>query len=299
MRIKAGAHWSICFSARALIWVKVGRRRLDDATGMEAVRSAAPMPLPRIRLRDVVVPKEHGSWSLAFEPLALGLSIAPSAAGAWLAVAVLAGFFARRPLKIVLRDRDAMRRHAAARALVLCGAAGLAACAFALGAGGVHWTGWLLPFAGCGAAFLFFDLQNNAREERAEILGAAAFASVTPALVAAAGAGAVETGIALIAMMGRAVPSVMYVRACVRGGKTGEYRCAPALLMGGVACAAGVGAWSMRCAPAIVPIALGFLFVRSAIRLARRQPVRARTLGLQELAIGIAYIAAVSAAWRI
>ena len=47
----------------------------------------------------VFLPREHGSWSLALEPLALGLLVVPSAAGAALAAAALAGFFARRPLK--------------------------------------------------------------------------------------------------------------------------------------------------------------------------------------------------------
>ena len=46
--------------------------------------------------REVVkltLPKEHGSWSLALEPVAFGLLVAPSAAGAALALAAGLGFF--------------------------------------------------------------------------------------------------------------------------------------------------------------------------------------------------------------
>lgn len=65
--------------------------------------SVASGPLVRpASVGTVFLPKEHGSWSLALEPLALGLLVAPSLAGGALAGAVLAGFFARRPLKAAL-----------------------------------------------------------------------------------------------------------------------------------------------------------------------------------------------------
>ena len=41
----------------------------------------------------LTLPNEHGSWSLALEPLALGLLVAPSAAGAALGLAAACGFF--------------------------------------------------------------------------------------------------------------------------------------------------------------------------------------------------------------
>ena len=53
-------------------------------------------------LASIVVPKERGGWSLALEPVVLGLAAAPSAAGLPLAGAVLAGFLARRPLKLAV-----------------------------------------------------------------------------------------------------------------------------------------------------------------------------------------------------
>jgi hypothetical protein len=73
------------------------------------VAHTAPMPTPssssaerNTSFRSLVLPREHGSWSLALEPVALGLLVAPSRAGMWLALAVLAGFFTRRPLKLAL-----------------------------------------------------------------------------------------------------------------------------------------------------------------------------------------------------
>ncbi|MGH8022300.1 MAG: YwiC-like family protein [Limisphaerales bacterium] len=54
----------------------------------------------------LVWPKEHGSWFLALEPVALGMLAAPSGAGAALAVAASSGFLLRRPLKIVSCEQN-------------------------------------------------------------------------------------------------------------------------------------------------------------------------------------------------
>ena len=97
-------------------------------------RSAGP--------RELLLPKEHGSWSLAFEPVALGLLVAPSWAGGALALAAAAGFFLRRPLKLALTLPDNDPRRAAARPwvaiLLLAAVTGLAGAALALR------TAWLV-----------------------------------------------------------------------------------------------------------------------------------------------------------
>ena len=46
------------------------------------------LTVPPRSWRELVLPKEHGSWAFAFEPIALGLLIAPSPAGGWLALAM-------------------------------------------------------------------------------------------------------------------------------------------------------------------------------------------------------------------
>ncbi|HWL16184.1 MAG TPA: YwiC-like family protein [Opitutus sp.] len=252
----------------------------------------------RVRVRDVLLPKEHGSWSLALEPVALGLLVAPSRAGAYLSVAVIAGFFARRPLKLVWREKQPERRRAAALGLAWCGAIALAAGSLALATAGVELALWLLPFAIAGAAFLFFDLRNDGREEFAEIVGAAAFASIAAALAVAAGASHIAALAILVAMAGRAVPSVMYVRARVRGAKTGDYRVAPALTaaLGAVLLASALWFWGW--APLVVPLALLALLIRATAGLFRREPVRGRILGMQEAVLGLAYVSLLAAVWR-
>jgi len=62
----------------------------------------------RAAWRAVALPDDHGGWSPSAEPALLGLLVAPSWAGAALAVAAVVAFVARTPLKLMLVDR---RRH--------------------------------------------------------------------------------------------------------------------------------------------------------------------------------------------
>src|SRR5687768_11024783 len=111
--------------------------------------------------RDTICPKEHGSWSLAFEPIALGLLVAPSVPGAFFGLALAAGFFARRPLRMAVLERREPRRQAAYRALAICGSAALTAFAAVLLLRGVSWLTYLVPTLVAGAAFAWFDARGD------------------------------------------------------------------------------------------------------------------------------------------
>ena len=62
-------------------------------------------PRPCATWRAVAIPDEHGGWGLTAEPALLGVLVAPSWAGAALAVAAFVAFIVRTPLKVVLVDR--------------------------------------------------------------------------------------------------------------------------------------------------------------------------------------------------
>jgi hypothetical protein len=248
--------------------------------------------------RELVLPKEHGSWSLALEPLALGLIAAPSAAGGCLALAVTAAFFARRPLRIAWRDARAERRRDACMPLAACVGVAVVALVAAMILGGVSWVLWLVPSSVAGALFLSYDLRNGGREEAAEIAGAAAFALLPAALAAIAGAApAVAIALGLV-MGGRAVPTVLCVRAALRGAKTGVRRPAPALLAAVAALAIGVMLARSGLAPETAGAALAVLSLRAiALLVYPRPPLRARTIGMIEAALGVAFVFAVALTW--
>ena len=257
-------------------------------------------PSPSASFRSLVLPREHGSWALALEPVALGLLVAPSAAGAWLGTAVTAGFLARRPLKLALTlSPDEPRRLGAAQWAAVLAAVALAALFQAgLTAGtGALWPLLLsVPF---GAAFLWFDLRHAMREAEAELCGSIAFA-FTPAAFAVLDGWAAGPALALAALMlTRSAPTVLTVRAYLRMAKKQAASAWPALAaaLGFLAGLAGLQAAGLL---PFAAVALGALLaLRSAWLLSRFAPKwSARRVGFGEALLGLLFLAAAALAYR-
>ncbi|MEO8041669.1 MAG: YwiC-like family protein [Acidobacteriota bacterium] len=171
---------------------------------------------PKVRLKSVALPIEHGSWGFLFEPLVAGIAIAPSKASPWIAFFVIGAFMIRQPLKVVLSDWRSRRwlpqtryavRFLLFYAVVFCvgliGSVSLASpesfVPFAI----------VLPFA---AFQIYCDSQRNSRLLLAEILGAVSISS-SIAVLALADSWLYPNAYALWAIIvARLIPSILYVR---------------------------------------------------------------------------------------
>ena len=243
--------------------------------------------------RELLLPKEHGSWSLAFEPVALGLLVAPSWPGAALALAAAAGFFLRRPLKLTVTLPADDPRRAAARpwvaVLLLFALAGLAGAA-RLGAGAALWP--LLLAAPCGLLFVWFDLRQGMREAEAELAGSAAFA-VLPAAFATLAGWTAPAALALAAvMLTRSVPTVVTVRTFLRLGKGRLASPWPALATAGLALAV-IAALAYRELVPVAAVVLALVFtLRTAWLVTRLRPDwPAKRVGILEAVLGVGMLA--------
>lgn len=265
---------------------------------MDTVLSApAPARVSVSLWRDTLAPKEHGSWSLAFEPLALGLLVVPSWAGGFLALALGAGFFARRPARILRVERRPERWAAALVAITGCGVVACLAFGAAVMLAGAAWLAWLAPLVAAAGVFAWFDLRGEGRDEAAEIAGAAAF-GCAPAAFAVLGGWSPLAAIALAALMiGRAVPSVMCVRAFLRAAKTGTRRDAPALIAAVVAVAVAALFHVRGVAPCFALIAAVLFAARTVVLLVARPGWRARSIGMAEALLGIGFVAGLALSW--
>lgn len=263
---------------------------------MDTVVASRPV-LDGPRFRELVWPKEHGSWSLALEPVALGLLAAPSLGGGALAVATVAAFFVRRPLRTGITEARAERRQAGRRAAVACGGVAIAGWFGAMAVNGAAWMTWLIPSVVAGAFFLWFDLQRAGREQQAEIAGAVTFAWL-PAVFAALAGWPAERAAALgVIMLARAVPTVLSVRAWLRGRKTGTHRPAVALAANLVGIAAVAALARAGLAPWLAVALLVVFAVRSVILLVAPRPdVRASTMGMIEAGLGVVFVLSVGVA---
>lgn len=259
------------------------------------VARRVPVPVP---VGPVFLPKEHGSWALVLEPLALGLLVAPSSAGGALALAALAVFFARRPFK-ALAAPAATRRHGVGAAVVVFSSIAVVALTIVLVQGGMASLWPLLAAAPLAALFAWFDAQNGSRAAAAEVAGSAAFAIMPTVLATLAGwPGWAALALGALALT-RSVPTVLAVRCSLRRTK-GEAAgfILPVFVAAGAACGVSLLA-AFRFVPAWAALPAWVLFARTLWLASPLRPCwPARRLGMFEAMLGLLYVGAVAAAYR-
>ena len=249
-------------------------------------------PAQRIRLKPIIVPAEHGGWGFLTEALLLGLLIAPTAAGALLAVATVLVFLSRQPTKLLLtewRRRQFTARSRVAWTVVAIEGA-LAVCAFALA---LYLTGlaafWplllALPF---GLIFLLNDMAHTMRTFRAEIAAPLALGSVTAVMALMGGW---SSGYALafwIVIAARAIPTVLLVRERVKLNHKRPARIASPLIAHGLALLLIGGLIWLRLLPPLAIAGFVVLLARAFYFLfPKERMIPARTVGFIEIGMGL------------
>lgn len=256
----------------------------------------APAP-SRPALRPLALPTEHGGWGFLFEPILLGLAVAPSAGGALIAVAFVFGFLTRQPLRLALQDASRGRAYPRTRWCWLFALGYAAAGALALG-GAVAISGSiiLIPIglaAPMGLTQILYDANNRSRALLPELAGTAAMASSAVA-IAIAGHMRIVPAFALAGVLvARAVPTILYVRALLMRSHGRSASSTLPLAMHGLAIILVA-----LFAPRMVMAAMAVLFVRAAWGLAHPPPA-AKTLGWTEVVWGAVTVALAIAGFRL
>lgn len=243
--------------------------------------------------RSVVLPSEHGGWSLTLEPALLGMIIRPSLAGMTLAFAALVAFVLRTPLKLWLGDRwrkrSTTRTPLAARAAV---GYGIALVALLLAAAAVADAGFWVPLLAATPLFvleLAYDIRARGRRLIPELAGTIGVGSVAAAIVLAGGA-APSLAIGIWAIVtARVVASIPYVRLQLRRAKCRPHRTITSDAAQGVA--ATIAGLTVAVTPVptlgLVAIAAAAIWHLSSVRL----PVtRAVVVGAQQVVIGLTVV---------
>ncbi len=253
-------------------------------------------------LRAVALPTEHGGWGFTLEPVLLGVAVAPSFAGAGLAAVALAVFLTRRPLRLLAEDRRNRRwlPRTSAAVRVLAATAVVAAGGLTLaGLRGDPRFWWAaaaaLPVA---AAQVGADLTRRNRAFLAEAAGAVAMGAAAPAIALAAGWEAGPAFALWAVIAGRALPSILFVRAQIRRSKgqavhPAATHAAHGLFVALLAVLAAGGA-----APWTAAGAIAGLWAWAALGLGR-PPVPARTLGWTQVAAGLLVVGATAAGYHL
>lgn len=270
--------------------IKACRASLCESVGMVLVDSPdAPMATPRPSV-SALLPREHGSWALALEPLVLASLAAPSWRGAAFAAAGLALFLMRRPWQVATQGRDRARVALARRVLVALGALVLLAIGGAVAEAGRALLAVLTLAALAGGCFAWADARRQARGVMAEVAGASCFAAWAAGVVLCAGRGD-GWGAALVVgafAWSRALTSILPVRVFVRRRKGQRVSATVALSVAG-ACAI-VGISTVGVVHSWVPALWLVVFLLRTLWLVgpQRPAWSARTLGITEAVVGAA-----------
>lgn len=245
-----------------------------------------------VRVRPIALPPEHGAWGFLFEPLVLSLSVAPSWAGAALALAVIGAFLSRQPLKIAYNDYQRGKRYArtgvAERFVALYGLVAVTGTILAVALGGIGIVTPLLLAVPVAAVQLVSYLWNRGREALPELAGAASLAIAAPAIALA---GDMDPAPALglwAVLLARDIPSILYVRARLRLERGNPIAYRRLMIIHAIALAAVLLLTALNLTPVLAAVAIGILTARAAIGLSRwRQPRQPRAIGFQEIGYGI------------
>ena len=276
---------------------------MTDAQVNASKRTANASSANRPLLRSVALPHEHGGWGFLLEPVLLGLLVAPSGAGGWLALSALGAFLTRHPLKLALNDgrrgKVYTRTRLATGFAVFYGLVALGAFGLAISSAMASFWWPLVLAVPFGLAQLFFDTRNRSRELVPEVCGALAMAFLAPAIALAAGWALAQAWPSWVILAVRAVPSILYVRARLRL-ECGEpivwaSSFVPHLLgfLGlGILTILGITPW-------LAVFAAWVLLVRSVYGLSDlRRRVPAKIVGFQEIAYGLMVVLLAASGYR-
>jgi hypothetical protein len=244
-----------------------------------------------VRWQSVALPAEHGSWSLVLEPIFLGLLVAPTVAGFFLALAAFCAFLLHQPLKVFWADnrrgRLFARTHLAVRFVALFT---LLTAAFLLAVVGLVGLRPLLPLLLALPLLIIFAVfdQRPGRHWQAELTAPTAFAAVSATIALAAGWSFPAAFALWGVMIARAVPAVLYVRSrlrLVKGQPPQSKRAITAHLLALLGMLLLV--WR-ELLPLTAILAMLILLLRASFGLSRyRHEVTTKRLGFTEMGFGL------------
>jgi len=244
-------------------------------------------------MRTVGLPREHGGWSLTFEPALLGMLVKWSGSALALSAVALLMFTARTPLKYALVDRTRDRRLPRTVLAERLALAEIAIILLLVAVTTVLATGpFLWPFAAAApllATGFWYDIKSRSRHLVPELAGTVGIAAIAAAIVIAGG-GTTRLALAMwLVAASRSVASVVFVRVQINRSRSQPHR----VWHSNLAQVGTVGVLILGVSTLDVPIAAVIAMgVAATFQLiAARRPVpKVAIVGAQQMAIGLGVV---------
>jgi hypothetical protein len=253
---------------------------------------------PAFKMKSIALPNEHGSWGILFEPLVLGIAVAPSLASPFVALLYIGAFLSRQPLRWHIADLKAKRSRpqtTAARGFAFAYLS-IAAIGFfgSLAFAGVNALLPLIVTAPLAAITLWYDVSGKSRNVAPEMAGVVTLATSSAVCGLAAG-WSVAASLALTAVITlRLIPSMLYIRERLKleKGKPSSFAAPIALHVAAVATVAAFAWYGL--APWLPLTVFTFLLVRSITGSSDfRLKLTAKKLGMLEVLFGTLVVVSV------
>jgi hypothetical protein len=241
---------------------------------------------------------EHGGWDLLFEPIVLGLLLAPSLAGLCVSVGAMGAFLAWHPFKLAVGDWRHGRRWS--RTTLAEGFVVLYVCFAALGlfaALKIADRSFLLPLliaAPIASVQLLYDSVGRSRTLMAELAGSISIGAVATAIAIAGGWPRPAAFGLWVILAARTVQTILYLRARLRllHRKSASPRVVIIVHLLAIPIVFGLALGGV--APFLAVAALVILLLRAVIGFSKSgKRVTAKKLGLRELGFGAMTVFAV------
>jgi len=251
----------------------------------------AAKPRPAFKLKSVALPNEHGSWGILFEPLVLGIAVAPSSGSVFIALMYIGAFLSRQPLKWYIADLRSKRRRPQSDA-----AQSFAFAYLSIAAIGFFGT---LAFAGVlpilpliitvplGAITMWYDVSGRSRRVAPEMAGVITLASSAAVSGLAAGWSPAASIALSVVIILRLIPSMLYIRERLKleKGKPASFAVPISLHVAAVIAVASLAWYSLS--PWLPLTVFTFLLVRSITGSSDfRLKLKAKQLGMLEVVFG-------------
>ena len=266
--------------------------------------TAIPKQKTQINLRSVALPAEHGGWGFLIEPMVLGLILAPTTLGILLAFAAFGMFLVHQPLKIAIKDyrkgRRTLRTQWAERFAIMYGGLALVSFFFVSYIADPQFVIPLLLAIPFVVVQIYFDFQNRSRHLIAETSGTIAIAAIAPTLLLLGDWALDKTLLVWLVLLGRNIPSVLYVRVRLRLERTKEPSLWPAWLSHMVALVIMAGLIVAGYVPAGAILAIAMLTGRAIWGISKyRKPVKPVQVGVGEIIFGLLYVILIGIAYAL
>ncbi len=255
----------------------------------------------------MILPTEHGSWSLMLTPFVIGAGVAGKLPPPvwWCLIAVLALFLARQPITLWIRVRRGKGRQTDGPAalfwsillLVIGGLAGVGL--LAAGRWPVLWLA--LPAVGILLITLAITAWKGPRQLSTELIGVTGLALAAPAAyVAATGQLDLTAWLTWGVSTAHSVISVLYVRLRIdeRHDRATYNQALTVVASHALSLAAAIGLALFGILPPLLAIPVGLLLIRALYAAWRKPPLNdVKRFGFTEMGLALGFAAMVIAAF--